>query len=83
MKVLCKKSFRKFKKSNWYIVDLPENTYFDSGRLDSYFIRKSINYGHRFILDNWKNKFVHPKFSDYFYSQQELRKKKLRKINLI
>jgi hypothetical protein len=90
MKVLCKKTYKEFIKSNWYEVELKHNTYFDNGIVDSYFILSSYiddddKWGRRFVLDNWKYqnsnpRYGEPRFSYFFYTPKEMRKMKLEKL---
>ncbi len=85
--VLCKKTYDSigliYEKSKFYKIDSKNNTYNNNNIVDSYFIIANKFYGTRFILDNCdKNLFpCQPKFSDYFYTEAEIRKIKLKKLN--
>lgn len=89
MKVLCKKTVKnvlRFKKGEWYEIDENEYTRDNCGIIDSCFIR-TIDGGSRFYYDN----FIfddHPftiyekerMYSIYFFTPQEIRKRKLNKL---
>jgi hypothetical protein len=88
--ILCKKTYELtggliFKKSKFYTIDNKNHTYDSDNIIDSYFIRTSENYGARFILNNYCGQLFpfSPKFSDYFFTESEVRNKKLKKLNKI
>ena len=88
MNVLCKKTCKIFdlifENLSYYKIDMKNNTYTKTGIVNSYFIRTSKNYGQRFILNNFFEDFFprYPKFSEHFYTEKELRKLKIEKIDI-
>ena len=75
-KVLCKNSYITFRKGCWYDAIL----YCTKVTYNIYFVydNMTLTTGRRF--DDRKDLKYTPSFSDYFYSDQELRKEKLKKI---
>lgn len=73
---LCKKSTDRCVKGNWYVYDISEeyNSYFREYETFMYVY---------FNLDFSSEYFSENEFFDYFYTEKELRKLKLEKLNLL
>lgn len=86
MKVLCKKTYNKspkFKKGNWYDIDMI-NSIYDNNRVINSYLINGITHSNRFVFGYyWDSKLNSKsiKFSDYFYTPKELRREKLLKLN--
>lgn len=85
--ILCKKTYELsgliFEKSKYYSINSKYHTYDTNGIVDSYFVYTSKKYGCRFVLSNYSGVCFpeSPIFSDYFYTESELRNEKLKKLN--
>jgi len=89
MKVLCKKTYDLdgviiFIKNNWYHILSKYDTYDKNSIVASVFVESKKKYGTRFYKSNYKNNYNYENlsFEEYFYSAQELRYKKLKKLKL-
>lgn len=78
--VLCKKTKYPFKAGKWYQAKLSVGPQGSEDIPDSYWIDdgSKLGAGGRLYLKKIKNQYL---FSDYFFTDKELRKQKLNKIN--
>lgn len=91
MRVLCKKTYICnqyviYQESKYYDVNIKHHTYDDNNNIDSFFVEINNKYGNRFIFNNCidsRSISHYPIFSDYFYTEYEVRKIKLKKLSAI